>query len=73
MSTKAARREYLQAVAEFQRACREFSTGMSRVLEPAEAPERADAGWIARTLGPSKPPKRAPPWVREAGAGGKKA
>ena len=66
MSTKAARREYLQAVAEFQRACREFSAGMARVLEPAEAPEPADAGWIARSLGPSKPPKRAPPRARES-------
>ena len=73
MSTKAARREYLQAVAEFQRACRDFSAGMAKVLEPVETPAPGDAGWIARTLGPSKPPRRAPPRNAEASAAEKKA
>ncbi|WP_086921244.1 hypothetical protein [Variovorax sp. JS1663] len=72
MSTKAARREYLKAVGEFQRACREFSVGMTRVLEPPEKPEQDEAGWIVRALGSSNPPKRAPR-VREAGVAEKKA
>ncbi|WP_077002207.1 hypothetical protein [Variovorax sp. KK3] len=66
MSTKAARREYLQAVAEFQRACRDFSRGMSEVLPPPQAQEPGDASFIARTLGPSRPAKRAPQRSREA-------
>ncbi|MGK6307942.1 hypothetical protein [Variovorax sp. DT-64] len=52
MSTKAARREYLQAVAEFERACRTFAQGMERVLDP---PAPAAAG----LFGPRKPVKRA--------------
>ena len=59
MSTKAARREYLQAVAEFDLACRAFSRGMERVLEPA-APD------AARLFGPRKPAKRAPRAARGA-------
>lgn len=72
MSTKAARREYLQAVGEFQRACREFSAGMTRVLEPPEEPALEEAGWIVRALGTSKPPKRAPR-ARAVGSAEKKA
>jgi hypothetical protein len=53
MSTKAARREYLQAVAEFERACRTFAQGMERVLDPP-APAAADG-----LFGPRKPVKRA--------------
>ncbi|WP_162575516.1 hypothetical protein [Variovorax sp. PBL-H6] len=53
MSTKAARREYLQAVAEFQQGCRAFGRGMEQVLEP---PAPAAAG----LFGPRKPVRRAP-------------
>jgi hypothetical protein len=53
MSTKAARREYLQAVAEFERACQTFARGMERVLEPP-APAAADG-----LFGPRKPARRA--------------
>ncbi|KWT64464.1 MULTISPECIES: hypothetical protein [unclassified Variovorax] len=52
MSTKAARREYLQAVAEFERACRTFASGMEQVLEP-QAPAAA-----AGLFGPRKPARR---------------
>jgi hypothetical protein len=54
MSTKAARREYLQAVAEFNLACQDFSRGMDRVLKAAPAPA------AARLFGPRKPARRAP-------------
>jgi hypothetical protein len=53
MSTKAARREYLQAVAEFERGVRTFAQGMERVIEPP-APAAADG-----LFGPRKPAKRA--------------
>ncbi|GAA4342324.1 hypothetical protein GCM10023165_23960 [Variovorax defluvii] len=73
MSTKAARREYLQAVAEFQRACRDFSAGMTRVLEPPPTePASEEVGWIVRAIGTSKPPKRAPR-TRAMGSAEKKA
>jgi hypothetical protein len=52
MSTKAARREYLQALAEFEQACRAFARGMERVLEP---PAPAASG----LFGPRKPARRA--------------
>jgi len=53
MSTKAARREYLRAVAEFDLACRAFSRGMDRVLQ-------APAPVAARFFGPRKPARRSP-------------
>ena len=63
MSTRAARREYLEAVAEFQRALQEFSVGMGR-LDPS-LPNRspqdgAQPAVIAQLLGPRKPAQRAP-------------
>ncbi len=78
MSTRAARQEYLQAVAEFQRACRAFSEGMARVTEaPAAAADasraEADSGWIVDALGTSRPPRRAPTQRREVDQGKKKA
>ncbi|HJS04534.1 MAG TPA: hypothetical protein VJ832_13725 [Variovorax sp.] len=54
MSTKAARREYLQAVAEFNLACQEFSRGMDRVLQSAPSPA------AERLFGPRKAARRAP-------------
>lgn len=64
MSAKSARREYLQAVAEFQRGWREFARCMERVLESPEEPGPEDLGWMARELGASKPAKRAPRRVK---------
>lgn len=58
MSAKSARREYLQALAEFDRSCREFSKGMSAVLEPPAAPAAEPQALLA-DLGPRKPAKRA--------------
>jgi hypothetical protein len=55
MRSDSARREYLQGVAEFQRALREFSFGMSRVLS------EDDPETFKQLLGPRKPAKRAPP------------
>jgi len=54
MSTKAARREYLQAVAEFDLACKAFSRGMERVLQAPAAPV------AVRLFGPRKPARRTP-------------
>ena len=63
MSTRAARREYLEAVAEFQRALQEFSVGMGRALDPS-LPNRSpqdgvQPAVITELLGPRKPAKRA--------------
>lgn len=63
MNTKAARREYLEAVAEFQRSVQAFSVGMDRVLDqlPDRSPEDgAQPTAIAELLGPRKPAQRAP-------------
>ncbi|WP_170855547.1 hypothetical protein [Variovorax sp. CF079] len=63
MSTKAARREYLEAVAEFQRALQEFSVGMGRLdpSPPNRSPQDgAQPAVIAQLLGPRKPAQRAP-------------
>jgi len=60
MTSKAARREYLQALAEFDRACLEFSERMARVVTPDASPEVPGTmrPLLAR-LGPRKPAKRA--------------
>ncbi|MGJ7510132.1 hypothetical protein [Variovorax sp. GT1P44] len=58
MSSKSARREYLQALADFDRACVEFSKGMRTVLEPP-APTENTAQPLLADLGPRKPAKRA--------------
>jgi hypothetical protein len=58
MSSKSARREYLQAVAEFQKSLRNFAKGMGHVLEPEAQPDVEEV--IRRELGPSKSAKRAP-------------
>jgi hypothetical protein len=76
MSTRAARREYLDAVAEFQRALQEFSVGMGRVLDPS-LPNRSpqdgtQPAVIAELLGPRKPAQRAPR-ARRLIAGARKA
>ena len=60
MSAKSARREYLEAVAEFQRGCEAFARGMGRILEPPQAQEPGELHWIAGALGSSRPPVRAP-------------
>jgi hypothetical protein len=71
MSAKTARREYLQATAEFQRSIREFSAGMAKILDspqPELAPPRKEpASLLAQLLGPQKPAKRAPRAGRGAG------
>jgi len=68
MSRRAARREYLQAVAEFQAAVQEFSAGMSRILDsPARDDERGAV--LMRLLGPRKPAKRSPRTEGERSAG----
>jgi hypothetical protein len=65
MSKKAARREYLEAVAEFQRGLQAFSAGMGRVLDPTLPHHPPQDGVqptaIAELLGPRKPARRAPP------------
>jgi hypothetical protein len=54
MSKKSARREYLQAVAEFDAGCERFARGMARILEtPLPTAVRLVQ------LGPRKPAKRA--------------
>lgn len=64
MSARSARIEYNKAVADFERACRDFSTAMGKILDPAAAPE-ASNGTVdpmmvpTRDLGPRKPAKRA--------------
>jgi hypothetical protein len=63
MSAKAARREYFEALAAFERACLEFSKGMGAVLEPDQpAPSAQTADMpqpLLADLGPRKPAKRA--------------
>jgi hypothetical protein len=64
MTSKSARREYLEALSVFERACIEFSQGMGAVLEPAppEVPVSAQGTPqpLLADLGPRKPAKRAP-------------
>ena len=58
MSSKSARREYLQALAAFDRACVDFSKGMSTVLASPAPLENTPQPLLA-DLGPRKPAKRA--------------
>lgn len=64
MSARSARIEYNQAMAEFERACRDFSIAMDKIMGPAPVPE-ASNGTVdplmvpTRDLGPRKPAKRA--------------
>lgn len=64
MSTKAARREYSEAIAEFQRALQAFSVGLGRVLDPSLPDRPPQDGMqptaITELLGPRKPAQRAP-------------
>ena len=64
MSKKSARREYLQAVAEFDAGCERFARRMARILE---TPLPTAVSMVQ--LGPRKPAKRAPR-SEPAGAGG---
>lgn len=61
MNTRAARREYFEAVAEFQRSLQEFSAGMGHLLddpsEPNGAPHVQPSTMLLKLLGPRKPPK----------------
>lgn len=59
MSTKAARREYLQAVAEFQLGVQKFAAGMERILD-LPTPEDGQETVLTQLLGPRKPARRAP-------------
>ena len=60
MKRNAARREVLGAIAEFERACLDFSEGMRDLLEPP-APTRQAASLLPPLpFGPRKPAKRAP-------------
>jgi len=65
MSKKSARREYLQAVAEFDAGCERFARGMARILETP----LPTAVSLVQQLGPRKLAKRAPR-SEPAGAGG---
>lgn len=61
MTAKAARREYLEALAAFDKACVRFSKGMETLLEP-DQPTQQLAGSpqpLLADLGPRKPAKRA--------------
>ena len=64
MGARSARIEYNKAVADFERACRDFSIAMSKILEP-DAAHEASSGNVdpmmvpTRDLGPRKPAKRA--------------
>ncbi len=65
MSAKTARREYLQAVADFERGVRDFARGMGALMETAaaKAPGETlpdDALPLLASLGPRKPARRAP-------------
>ena len=70
MSTNAARREYLAAIAEFQQALRDFSAGMGHVLDQAPTDDAARAGEVTalfrEAMGPRKAAKRAPRIERTA-------
>jgi hypothetical protein len=60
MKHKAARREVLRAIAEFDRANLDFAEGMQKALEPAPSAEPASPMPLLE-FGPRKPAKRAPP------------
>ena len=61
MSSRSARREYLEAMAQFERACLDFSRSMASIAEPAPAaPSPAGVEAALPALGPRKPAKRAP-------------
>ena len=67
MSAKTARREYLQAVSDFERGVRDFARGMGSVLETAAASapvqpqlQPDEALPLLAGLGPRKPARRAP-------------
>jgi len=59
MKHKAARREYLSAIAEFERACLDFSEGMQSILEPPTPPIEPEAPLQLLRFGPRKPARRA--------------
>jgi hypothetical protein len=73
MKHKAARREVLSALAEFERACVEFSAGVRRSAEAATTPADLASPLPLLELGPRKAARRAPRRtaaplkVREAG------
>lgn len=60
MKHKAARREVLGAIAEFQQACLDFSEGMQKVLDPAAPHVNPTSPLSLLDFGPRKPAKRAP-------------
>ncbi|MDM0036822.1 hypothetical protein QTI33_32130 [Variovorax sp. J22P271] len=55
MSSKAARREYLKALADFERGCAEFSQRMATIFDPLPPGSQP----ILSPFGPRKPAKRA--------------
>jgi hypothetical protein len=55
-----ARRDYLQALAQFERSCLEFSRAMEHILDSPPSPAPAPPTRILENLGPRKPAKRAP-------------
>jgi hypothetical protein len=55
MSTKSARREYLLALAQFERGCAELSKRMDSILEPLPPGDHQ----FLSPFGPRKPAKRA--------------
>jgi hypothetical protein len=58
MSSRTARREYLQALAQFERACMDYAKAMEQVLEPPE-PTGTQPTSLLSPFGPRKPAKRA--------------
>lgn len=55
MSSKAARREYLKALADFEQSCAEFSRRMATIFDPLPPGSHP----ILSPFGPRKPAKRA--------------
>lgn len=60
MKHKAARQEYLCAIAEFERGCLEFSEGMQKISEEPARPGEAASPMSLLQFGPRKSAKRAP-------------
>lgn len=58
MSSRTARREYLQALAQFERACMDYAKAMERVLDPVETAGTPPTSLLS-PFGPRKPAKRA--------------